>query len=102
MGHVCTTESDSAVSERTYLTFEEVEDIAKKYAVVPKKRTGSFKNFFKAARHLWITLYREEIETTKDGDVVDSWVLGRLQARIWIVPIPIRFACWWLGVKSWQ
>lgn len=45
-----------------------------------------------------LMLYRDEIETTKPGDLCDSYVVGKLKASFCGVRIPLRIALWWYGM----
>jgi len=46
-----------------------------------------------------ILLYRKEIDVTNYAtDVFFRFQLGPLRARIGFLPIPVRFAKWWLGI----
>lgn len=46
-----------------------------------------------------VHLLRDEIETTTLDDTNNTYRLGKLRARIWFIPVPVRFAKWLMGVK---
>jgi hypothetical protein len=47
------------------------------------------------------TFFRVEIPLPpQPGDTVDRWELGRLRARWYGVPVPVRWACAWQGLPT--